>query len=90
MVDIASFARIRPMVNQVETHPFNQQTEAKAYMDKYGVQIEARAPFGEGRGGLFENGTLKEIGAQYGKTDVYKRQGQGSGRYLWHRRMENR
>ena len=68
MVDIASFARIRPMVNQVETHPFNQQTEAKAYMDKYGVQIEAWAPFGEGRGGLFENGTLKEIGAQYGKT----------------------
>lgn len=68
MVDIASFARIRPMVNQVETHPFNQQTEAKAYMDKYGVQIEAWAPFGEGRGGLFENGILKEIGAQYGKT----------------------
>ena len=68
MVDIASFVRIRPMVNQVETHPFNQQTEAKAYMDKYGVQIEAWAPFGEGRGGLFENGTLKEIGAQYGKT----------------------
>ncbi len=68
MVDIASFARVRPMVNQVETHPFNQQTEAKAYMDKYGVQIEAWAPFGEGRGGLFENGILKEIGAQYGKT----------------------
>lgn len=68
MVDIASFVRIRPMVNQVEIHPFNQQTEAKAYMDKYGVQIEAWAPFGEGRGGLFENGTLKEIGAQYGKT----------------------
>ena len=68
MVDIASFARIRPMVNQVETHPLNQQIEAKKWMDKYGVQIEAWAPFGEGRGGLFENDVLKAIGAQYGKT----------------------
>lgn len=68
MVDIASFAKIRPMVNQVETHPLNQQTEAKKWMDKYGVQIEAWAPFGEGRGGLFENDVLKEIGAKYGKT----------------------
>jgi 2,5-diketo-D-gluconate reductase A len=68
MVDIASFARIRPMVNQVETHPYNQQTAAKQYMDKYGVQIEAWAPFGEGRGGLFEDKALKEIGDKYGKT----------------------
>lgn len=41
MIDIASFSRIKPMVNQVETHPFNQQKEAKEWMDKYGVQIEA-------------------------------------------------
>lgn len=68
MVDIASFARIRPMVNQVETHPYNQKIQAKEYMDKYGVQIEAWAPFGEGRGGLFEDAILKEIGAKYGKT----------------------
>lgn len=68
MVDIASFARIRPMVNQVETHPYNQQIIAKEYMDKYGVQMEAWAPFGEGRGGLFEDTTLGEIGAKYGKT----------------------
>ncbi len=68
MVDIASFARIRPMVNQVETHPLNQQILAKQYMDKYHVQIEAWAPFGEGRGGLFNNPLLLEIGAKYGKT----------------------
>lgn len=68
MVDIASFARIRPMVNQVEVHPYNQQVTAKEYMDKYGVQIEAWAPFGEGRGGLFENAVLKSIGEKYGKT----------------------
>lgn len=68
MVDIANFARIRPMVNQVETHPYNQQAEAKKWMDKYDVQIEAWAPFGEGRGGLFTNPTLEGIGRQYGKT----------------------
>lgn len=68
LVDIASFARIRPMVNQVETHPHNQQIMAKQYMDKYNVQMEAWAPFGEGRGGLFENTILKEIGQKYGKS----------------------
>lgn len=68
MVDLASFARIRPMVNQVETHPYNQQILAKEYMDQYGVQIEAWAPFGEGRGGLFEDPVLMETGAKYGKT----------------------
>ena len=56
------------MVNQVETHVHNQQTEAMKWMEKYGVQIEAWAPLGEGRGGLFENPVLQEIGAQYGKT----------------------
>lgn len=68
MVDIASFARIRPMVNQVETHPYNQQVLAKEYMDKYGVQMEAWAPFGEGRGGLFEDTVLQAISEKYGKT----------------------
>lgn len=68
MVDIASFARIRPMVNQVEVHPFNQQITAKSYMDKYDIQMEAWAPFGEGRSGLFENEILKTIGRKYGKT----------------------
>ena len=68
LVDICSFARIKPMVNQVETHPLNQQNEAKQWMEKYGVQIEAWAPFGEGRGGLFQNEVLAGIGAKYGKS----------------------
>lgn len=68
LVDIASFARVRPMVNQVETHPLNQQTGAKTWMDKYDVQIEAWAPFGEGRGGMFANPVLAKIGAKYGKS----------------------
>lgn len=68
MVDLASFARIKPMVNQVETHPFNQQIEAQTWMKKYDIQIEAWAPFGEGRGGLFTNETIAEIAARYNKS----------------------
>ena len=68
LVDICSFARIKPMVNQVETHPHNQEIEAHEWMKKYGVQHEAWAPFGEGRGGMFEEPLLVEIGKKYGKT----------------------
>ncbi|MGN0164889.1 MAG: aldo/keto reductase, partial [Lachnospiraceae bacterium] len=68
MVDIASFARIRPMVNQIEIHPHNQQIEAKKWNDKYGLQLEAWAPFGEGRGDMFNLPELEVIAAKYGKT----------------------
>ena len=68
LVDIASFSRVKPMVNQVETHPFNQQVDAKKWADKYGIQLEAWAPFGEGRGGLFENPVLVQIAEKYNKT----------------------
>lgn len=68
LVDICSFSRIKPMVNQVETHPHNQQKAAHEWMNKYGVVHEAWAPFGEGRGGLFTDPVLEKIAAKYGKT----------------------
>ncbi|MDY3692895.1 MAG: aldo/keto reductase [Dysosmobacter sp.] len=68
MVDLASFARVKPAVNQVELHPRNQQTESKVWHDKYGVQMEAWAPFGEGRGDMFALPELKAIGEKHGKT----------------------
>lgn len=68
MIDFASFHRIKPMVNQIEIHPHHQQSQAKMWHDKYGVQLEAWAPFGEGRGGMFELPELKAIAEQYGKT----------------------
>ncbi len=68
LVDIASFARIKPMVNQIETHPLNQQIEAHKWLEKYGVIHEAWAPFGEGRGNMFSNPVLQEIGDKYNKT----------------------
>lgn len=68
MIDIASFSRIKPMVNQIEIHPHNQQCESKEWHDKYGIQLEAWAPFGEGRGGMFDLPQLKAIAEKYGKT----------------------
>ncbi len=68
MIDIASFSRIKPMVNQIEIHPHNQQRESKEWHDKYGIQLEAWAPFGEGRGGMFDLPQLKAIAEKYGKT----------------------
>lgn len=67
-VDIAEFNEIKPMVNQVETHVFNQQAEPQRIMEKYGTQIMSWGPFAEGRSGFFSNETLKEIGAKYGKS----------------------
>lgn len=68
LVDIASFARIKPMVNQIETHPLNQQIEAHEWLKKYGVIHEAWAPFGEGRGNMFTNPVLQKLGDKYNKT----------------------
>ncbi len=68
MVDIASFSKIKPMVNQIEIHPHFQQNAAKEWNEKYDIKLEAWAPFGEGRGGIFELPELKAIGEKYGKT----------------------
>ena len=67
--DICLFERkIIPAINQVETNPINAQVEAQKNMEKYGVHIEAWAPFGEGKNGLFTNETLLEIGKKHNKT----------------------
>ena len=67
--DICLFDRkVLPAIDQVETNPLNAQYKAQENMEKYGVHIEAWAPFGEGRNGLFENETLKKIGDKYQKS----------------------
>lgn len=68
MVEFASFNKISPMVNQMETHIFNQQHELKTWADSYHIQLEAWAPFGEGRKGTFTHEVITGIGAKYGKT----------------------
>lgn len=68
MVEFANFTEIRPMVNQMETHPLNKQKKLKEWADKYDIRLEAWAPFGEGRGGTFENPVIAEIAEKYQKT----------------------
>ena len=68
LIDLASNMEIKPMVNQVETHVFNQQIEAKKYMDELDCRIMSWGPLAEGRNNFFKNETLAEIGRKYGKT----------------------
>lgn len=70
MVEFANFNRIKPMINQMEVHIFNQQKQLKEFADKYNVQLEAWAPFGEGRGNTFENEVVRAIGKKHGKTNA--------------------
>ncbi|MDZ4993510.1 aldo/keto reductase [Clostridium perfringens] len=68
LADIAAFNEIAPHVNQVETNPLHQQLEAQKNMEKLNVQMEAWAPFGEGRNNMFHNPILKEIAEKHNKS----------------------
>jgi 2,5-diketo-D-gluconate reductase A len=69
-IDIHHFAEIKPAINQVETHVFQQQKTAKEYLKKCGAQIESWGPFAEGKNDYFNNPVLKEIGAKHGKSSA--------------------
>lgn len=69
-VDICNFVNIKPAINQVETHVFNQQKEARHYMEKYHTQIMSWGPFAEGKNNMFTNETLVTIGKRYGKSSA--------------------
>ena len=68
LVDLALFNEVKPAVNQVEVNIFHQQIEAQSYNEKYGVQMEAWAPFAEGKNNMFSNPELQEIGDKYNKS----------------------
>ena len=70
LIDMVKYSEVVPAVNQVETHPYNQQIKAKEIMDKYGVQIQAWAPFAEGRNNMFTDETLKSVGDKYNKSNA--------------------
>lgn len=68
VMDLIVFNEIAPAVNQVETHPFNQQIDNQKFLLENGVQIESWGPFAEGRNNLFQNELLTTIAAKYNKT----------------------
>ncbi len=67
-IDLQAHVQIKPAINQVETHVFNQQIEAQKYMEKYGCHIMSWGPFAEGLNNFFKNPVLQEIGQLHDKT----------------------
>lgn len=68
LIDLCHFLDVVPAVNQVETHVFCQQTEARKYMDELGVAHMSWGPLAEGKNNLFTNEVLSTIGAAHGKS----------------------
>ncbi|WP_256702196.1 aldo/keto reductase [Paenibacillus sp. P32E] len=68
LIDLIIHNEVTPAVNQVETHPFNQQTKNANFMKEHHVQIESWAPFAEGKNNLFQNEVLVSIAAKYNKS----------------------
>lgn len=68
ITNLAEFSGVKPDINQIEVNPFNQNTEAVAYLKNYGVKVEAWAPFAEGKNELFTNEKLQKIADNHGKS----------------------
>lgn len=68
LANFCETVEIKPMVNQVELHPFFQQEAALATMKEYGVVPQAWGPLAEGKHGIFTHPVLTKIGEKYGKT----------------------
>ncbi|MDR2010895.1 MAG: aldo/keto reductase [Bacteroidales bacterium] len=68
VMDLIIHNEIIPAVNQIETHPFNQQIATQQFLKDNGVQIESWGPFAEGKNDMFNNETLKSIGDKYEKS----------------------
>jgi diketogulonate reductase-like aldo/keto reductase len=68
LIDICQFNEVVPAVNQIETHPFQQQADAHEIMKKYKVQHESWGPFAEGRKDMFINPVITSIATKHNKS----------------------
>jgi 2,5-diketo-D-gluconate reductase A len=68
LMDLMVFNEVIPSVNQIETHPFNQQIVTQKFLEENKVQIESWGPFAEGRNDIFKNELLASIGKKYNKS----------------------
>ena len=69
-MDFSNFVKVKPMVNQMETHIFNQQKKLHEILKENKCQLMSWGPFAEGRNDFFNNTVLKSIGSKYGKTSA--------------------
>jgi diketogulonate reductase-like aldo/keto reductase len=68
IMDLITFNEVIPAVNQIETHPFNQQIETQKFLIENKVQIESWGPFAEGKNNLFNNELLLSIASKHKKS----------------------
>ena len=68
LANISLFNKVKPAINQVELHVFNQKEEDQRYMESKEIQIQSWGAFAEGKFDVFQNSVLKEIGEKHGKT----------------------
>ena len=68
LADLMAFHDVVPAVNQIETHPFNQQIETQKFLRENGIQIESWGPFAEGKDNIFQNKLLRSLAGRYQKT----------------------
>ena len=70
IMDLITFNQVVPAVDQIETHPFNQQIETQIFLTENKVQIESWSPFAEGKNNIFQNELLSSIGRKYIKSNA--------------------
>jgi 2,5-diketo-D-gluconate reductase A len=68
VMDLIVHHEVVPAVNQIETHPFQQQIETQGFLQENGVQIQSWGPFAEGKNNLFQNELLSAVGKKYNKS----------------------
>jgi len=68
LIDLIVNSGFSPAINQIETHPFQQQIEAHKFMVDNNVQIQSWGPFAEGKNEIFKNEILKNISEENNKS----------------------
>lgn len=68
IVDLMEYAKIRPVINQIELHPFMSQEENIAFNREYDIQVVGWAPFGQGDIDVIGHPLLQKLAVKYGKT----------------------
>ena len=67
-MDLICNFKVKPVINQIETHPFCQQIENQKFLADNDIRVESWGPFAEGRNDIFKNEILLSIGAKHNKS----------------------
>jgi diketogulonate reductase-like aldo/keto reductase len=68
VMDLMLLNEVKPAVNQIETHPFHQQSKSQDFLRQNNIQMQSWGPFAEGKNNIFTNEVLVSIGKQYNKS----------------------